>query len=120
MSTNIMRKRKVAGAILQSPFASIQEAARDRLPWMHLFPDWMFPQRELDNRIALQRTHAPVLLIHGEKDWILPSRYSKSLYRQACEPKTLLILPNCQHNDVFVNDLALSLENVKVFLDRLT
>ncbi len=119
VSTNIMRQRQVDAVILQSPFSSIQEAARDRLPWMHLFPDWTFPQRELDNRLALKQKHAPLLLIHGEKDWILPARYSKSLYQMACEPKKLVILPNCQHNDVFVNDLALSLENIKFFLASL-
>jgi len=39
----------------------------------------------------------PLLLMHGERDEILPPSCSVSLYRAANEPKQLLLYPGCMH-----------------------
>lgn len=39
----------------------------------------------------------PVLFIHGTADEILADECSKSLFRQAAEPKELLLYPGCRH-----------------------
>jgi len=119
VSSRIMERRNVAGAILQSPFTSIQAAGRDRLIWLYLFPDSVFPQTILDNRPALAASHPPVLLLHGQKDWILSADYSRQLLALSSSPTTLVLLPNCGHNDVFMNDLKLCLCSVGSFVSEL-
>jgi alpha-beta hydrolase superfamily lysophospholipase len=39
----------------------------------------------------------PLLLAHGTADEILPARCSRDLYRQANEPKQLILYPGCRH-----------------------
>lgn len=117
VSTNIMEKRKVAGVVLQSGFSNIITAGRDRLPWLHLYPESLFPQRFLDNLTAYRSAHPPLLLLHGAKDLILPARYSQAIYETACEPKMLVLLPNCGHNDVHVQDVEISTKALQDFLN---
>jgi pimeloyl-ACP methyl ester carboxylesterase len=49
-----------------------------------------------------------LLLVHGEDDEVLPASCSKSLYRDALEPKQLLLYPGCRHG----------LDQCRVLLDR--
>lgn len=118
VSMNTMQHRKVAGVIAQSGFSSLVTAARDRLPWLRLFPEASFPIR-FDNVQALKGEHPPVLLIHGEKDFILPCRYSEEMFAGASQPKTLLKLPNAGHNDLCVVDLPQYIAGVTGFLKAL-
>lgn len=119
VSSNIFSKHPVGGVILQSGFSSIQTAARDRLPWMWLYPDQFYPQRSLTNMVAYRGTHPPLLILHGEQDSILFPRYSKEVFAVASEPKQLVMLPTCGHNDVFVNDVKLCTGAVQRFLQKL-
>lgn len=119
VSTYISQKRSVGGVVLQSGFSSIVEAARDRLPWFNLYPEETFPQRFLDNVTAYKHKHPPLLLLHGAKDWILPSRYSQKIFDSAVEPKQLVLLPNASHNDVYDGDSAIVNDALKKFVDSL-
>lgn len=119
VSSHIASQRPVGGVILQSGFSSIQTAARDRLPWMWLYPDQVFPQASLTNLVAYRGSHPPLLIMHGEQDSILFPRYSKEVYTAASEPKQIVMLPACGHNDVFVNDLKLCIGTVQGFLQKL-
>jgi pimeloyl-ACP methyl ester carboxylesterase len=108
VSTYISENRPVCGIVLQSGFSTIVAAARDRLPWFKLYPEESFPQRFLDNVTAYKRAHPPLLLVHGEKDWVLPSRYSQEIFDNACEPKQFVRLPNSAHNDVYGPDAKIA------------
>jgi|AGTN01.2.fsa_nt_gi Putative lysophospholipase. len=119
VSSNIFSKRPVGGVILQSGFSSIQTAARDRLPWMWLYPDQLYPQRSLTNMVAYRGAHPPLLIMHGEQDSILFPQYSKEVFAAASEPKQLVMLPTCGHNDVFLNDMKLCTGAVQRFLQKL-
>lgn len=119
VSTYISQNRPVRGIVLQSGFSSIVEAARDRLPWFNLYPEVTFPQRFLDNVTAYKQKHAPLLLLHGVKDWILPSRYSQKIFENAIEPKQLVLLPNSSHNDVYDCDGARVGVALSQFVDSL-
>lgn len=39
----------------------------------------------------------PVLFLHGEQDEILPARCSIDLFKQAGDPKELILYPDCRH-----------------------
>ncbi len=119
VAMNTMKHRKVAGVIAQSGFSSLVTAARDRLPWLWLFPASTFPV-QFDNVAALRGEHPPVLLIHGTKDFMLPVRYAEEMYAGASEPKTLLKLPDAGHNDIAVVDLPQYIAGVMGFLKTLS
>lgn len=58
---------KVCALILQSPFTSITDVAHYHYPWLMLNPWDSYNSLE-----RIQQINAPLLLIHGQKDLIVP------------------------------------------------
>jgi len=98
-----LSKRRQSGAIiLVSGFSSLIGAGRDKLWWLRLYPDWMFPTPHMDNLATLSKPHPPLMIAHGTKDGILNHSYSEELMRGACSPKVFVSVPNGDHgNEVY-------------------
>lgn len=105
VTCQISKQREVAGVVLQSGFSSLPTAARDRFIWLNLFPDFTFPQPQLNNCEILAQSKVPLLLIHGEKDEILPIKYADQMYKAATAKKQFIRLKHSGHNDVLNLDL---------------
>jgi fermentation-respiration switch protein FrsA (DUF1100 family) len=96
----ISSQRECAGIIYQSGFASLRRVALEIFPFLRAFPRWFFPAQELDSTVILSKPHAPLLIIHGVLDLVVPYEHATALYAVACEPKELLTLPLSGHNDL--------------------
>jgi fermentation-respiration switch protein FrsA (DUF1100 family) len=85
-----------AGLVLQSAFTSVRDMARRHYPFVPraLVPD-AYPTLE---RIGDLR--APLLVLHGEHDEIVPLFHGLELFEAAPEPKQLEVLPGVGHNDL--------------------
>jgi pimeloyl-ACP methyl ester carboxylesterase len=105
VTCQIAKQRSAAALVLQSGFASLPGAARDRFIWLNLFPDFTFPQPQLNNCQILAANKTPLLIIHGEKDNILPIKYADQMYTAAISPKQFVRLKNSGHNDILEADL---------------
>ncbi len=116
VSCEISKARKVGGMILQSGWSSLYNVAQDKFLLFHLYPDYFFAQPHFDNVAILMRPHAPLLLIHGLQDKILPCRYSEEIFAKAYKPKQLVLLPNAGHNDIGEVDAALYAQSISNFL----
>ncbi len=101
VSVNIAKNRPVGGIVLQSGFASLSMAAKERLPWLSLYPPIAFSNVELDNAGFLSGRHAPLLLIHGDKDVVVPIRHADKVFAEASEPKELVKFAGAGHNDIY-------------------
>lgn len=119
VACEIAKQRDVAAIVLQSGFASLPAAARDRFIWLNLFPDFTFPQPQLNNCQILADNHKPVLIIHGEKDPILSVKFANQMYDSALEPKTIVKLKTSGHNDVLDKGLKEYMAAMKSFLDTI-
>jgi len=77
-------EHKVGGLILDAPFTSIADVGAAVYPFVPV--RWLIkhPFRS-DLRIA--RVIAPVLVLHGERDRVVPIRFGERLYALANEPK---------------------------------
>ena len=53
-----------------------------------------------DSRDKIGRIHAPMLVIHGNRDEIIPLRLGQALFAAAPEPKSFWIVPGAGHNDI--------------------
>jgi pimeloyl-ACP methyl ester carboxylesterase len=115
-ASTLSTRRKVGAIILQSPFTSFPQVAADRLVLMRLYPEFVFPEPTLNNLAIMKKEHAPLLLIHGMKDDMLPYRYSERIMAEAMEPKTLVLLPNAGHTDVYKTDVNLSIPALNKFI----
>ncbi|MFC6014416.1 alpha/beta hydrolase [Nocardia lasii] len=85
-----------AGMILMSTFSGMRAAARSVYPLLPapLIPDAYPSQRH----IATLRV--PVLMMHGDRDELLPIEHAHRLFAAANEPKQLIVVPGAGHNDV--------------------
>ncbi len=87
-------KHPVAGLVLDSAFSSTVDVAADMYPY---FPvRWlMSDQFHSDERIA--KVKAPLLMMHGSADTVVPIAYGRRLFALAHEPKVFLEIPEASH-----------------------
>jgi len=88
------------GLVVQSSFTSVADMARLHYPFLsYLLP---LTQSRYESLKTITSVSAPVMLIHGESDSLVPPEHSQRLLVAANEPKRLLLIPDAGHNDVFV------------------
>ncbi len=100
----VAERRKAAGLILQSGFASLERIGKDMVAALKLYPSWLFPRPRLDNAAAVKRNHLPLLVIHGVNDEVIPVHHSRLIYDSARGSKQLVQLPNSGHTDLVEAD----------------
>ncbi|MBA2528732.1 MAG: alpha/beta hydrolase, partial [Euzebyales bacterium] len=88
-------ERPPAGLVLRSPFASLADTARVHYPFV---PAWLLRDR-FDSVGRVRSLSAPLLVVVGENDDIVPAQTSRRLYALAAEPKRLVVVPGANHND---------------------
>ena len=89
-------ERPPAGLILQSAFTSVREMARVHYPFIPtaLVPD-AYPSLRL-----IRGLEAPLLVLHGDRDDVVPVSQARALFDAAPEPKQLRIFGDAGHNDL--------------------
>lgn len=102
--------------ILRSPFMSLPEIASVHYRWLPtsvLLHD-LYPNVE---RIAA--LEAPVLVVAGSSDRIVPPDQSRAVYDSANQPKELVIVDGAGHNDPALLDGEEMLDAIDGFLERI-
>ena len=90
-------EHKVGGLILDAPFTSAADVGAAAYPFVPV--RWLIKDAfRSDRRIA--RVHAPILVLHGERDRIVPVRFGERLFALASEPKRMLRFPQGNHVDL--------------------
>lgn len=115
----VAAKNTCAGVILQSPFTSLPAIGREKVPLLRLYPDWLFPANRLDNLSLLKGKHAPLLIVHGEKDTLIPISHAEKIYKDASGPKYFARLPDAGHNDIYYVDSYLYQQALSSFIASL-
>lgn len=84
----------VGGLILEAPYTSTMDIAAAAFPYLPV--RWLLRDRyHSDRRIGDVR--APVLVMHGVKDRVIPIRFGERLYALANEPKRMVRFPDADH-----------------------
>src|SRR5215470_3524930 len=90
-------RHAVAKVILEAPFSSSVDVAALRFPIVPV--RWlMLDQFRSDQRIDAVR--APLLIMHGEQDWVIPIGQGERLFKLAHEPKRFVRFPGGNHVDL--------------------
>jgi fermentation-respiration switch protein FrsA (DUF1100 family) len=101
---------KVGGLILDAPFTSAADVGAAAYPFVPV--RWLIKDTfRSDRRIA--RVHAPILVLHGARDRVVPIRFGERLFALANEPKRMVRFPNGTH--VGLDDHG-ALDEVRRFL----
>ncbi|MDB5335582.1 MAG: Acylglycerol lipase [Planctomycetaceae bacterium] len=108
------------GLILRSTFTSLIDAAGYHYPWLPPVSLLLKDRYQSDQRIP-QMT-APLLMLHGTQDSIVPIKFGQRLFALAPEKsanginKTFVELKRADHNDVMLTDPAAFQDAVAKFL----
>ena len=84
IATHLSQNKNFAGVILETPFTSMIDAAKTFYPYI---PVSLLLKDKFDNKIKIKNVRAPVLIMHGEADQIVPFSMGKKIYEIANEPK---------------------------------
>jgi fermentation-respiration switch protein FrsA (DUF1100 family) len=96
VAIELATRRHPAAVVVRSPFSSLADIGRTHYPFLpvRLLLRDRFPSVE---RVA--SIGAPLLIIAGERDSIVPLRSSRALYEAAVEPKHMVVFDGADHND---------------------
>jgi len=84
---------RVAGLILVAPFLSIKRLLQDALGVLSCFVEERFPSEK-----RMHLVQSPVLIIHGQKDTLVPCQHSAELFLRCRQRKTLICPEDMEHN----------------------
>lgn len=95
VAVELASRRPCAALILESPLASLSNMAGAVLPVIG-----PLLARGFDTRSKIGQIHAPLLVIHGDADEIVPFSQGQAVFRAANPPKELWRVPGARHNDL--------------------
>lgn len=94
--TALAVERPPSALILRSPFTSFAEVGGHHYPWL---PVSLFIRDRYPIIDQISTVRAPILIIAGDRDDVVPLRFSRAVYEKAAEPKRLLVIERARHND---------------------
>ena len=111
LALHLSQSEPTAAVILESTFTSLRDVARQVYSFL---PSFVVPDvyRSID---LIRHIKAPLLVIHGTNDEIVPFAMGKKLFDAAPHPKKLFAVPKAHHNDVYLTKLEY-LKEIEEFL----
>lgn len=93
--------RKPDGVIIEAGFPSARAAVRSSpvLAILSVLASYRFPAGEF-----LNQANAPVLMLHGDRDSVIPFALGRELFDQVTAPKEFVVIPGGDHNDAVAPD----------------
>jgi uncharacterized protein len=93
----VAAQRQVAALILEAPFTSVAEVAQYHYSFM---PAGALVRDRFDSLARIGDVKAPILILHGERDRVVPVRFGRALFDAASEPKELWVAPEAGHENL--------------------
>jgi alpha-beta hydrolase superfamily lysophospholipase len=97
VAAKLALEKKVMGLILEAPYTSAAAVAQAQY-WYVPVRLLMLDQFRTDGIIG--RIDAPVLILHGDQDRVIPVKHGQKLYELAREPKRLAIFKGAGHDNL--------------------
>lgn len=107
-------ERPPTAMMLRSPFMSLPEIAAVHYWWL---PSSLLLRDKYPNTDRIAAVDAPVLVIAGTEDTIVPPEQSQAVYEATDEPKQLVMVDGAGHNDPALLDGEEMIEGIADFLD---
>ena len=98
VAVEVALHRPAAGLVLETPFRSVRAMARSMYPFV---PSFLIRTR-LDNERKISQIRMPKLILHGDRDNLVPISHGRTLFELALPPKRFFEIPGASHNDTHV------------------
>jgi fermentation-respiration switch protein FrsA (DUF1100 family) len=113
VATRLSLQRHVEALVLEAPFTSIVDVGR--LMWKG-FPLSLIMADQYRTIDRIGDVKAPLFIVHGGRDAIIPLDLARQVFHAANEPKRLEVVRAAGHNDLFDRG---AWDKVRSFLDAL-
>ena len=100
VAVQLAAARPVRGVLLVSPFDSLTSVGRRHYP---VIPVSLLLRHRFDSLARAPAIEAPLLVLAGERDRIVPSIHSRRLFDAWSDPKRWVLLPGADHNGIHLH-----------------
>ena len=97
VAVRIASERPVGALVLEAPFSSIADIAQQRYP---IFPVRRLLKDSFDSMARIGAVRAPILVLLGGRDRVVPPQFGRALFDAAPEPKELWLAQDGGHEDL--------------------
>jgi fermentation-respiration switch protein FrsA (DUF1100 family) len=112
-AVRLAAERPVAAVVLEAPLTSTPDVARSAYFWLPLS---LLIADQYNNERNVRSVKAPLLILHGERDAVIPMQMGWKVYHAANEPKRIELFAQGAHLDLFDHG---AWEKTKAFLASL-
>lgn len=93
--------------MLEAPYISVQKRGQELYPWL---PVKFLLRDNFNSMKHIAHIHSPLLIIHGEKDAVIPATHGIALFNEANEPKKIILYPSVDHTSFSITQIIEPLE----------
>ena len=94
IAVEVGKENNFNSIILESPFTSIENSAKIYYPYL---PVRLLLKDRYDTISKIKMINTPILIMHGEKDDVVPISMGKELFKKANNPKQSHFTPEDDH-----------------------
>tara|TARA_B100001123_G_C15330450_1_gene1031035 strand:+ start:88 stop:897 length:810 start_codon:yes stop_codon:yes gene_type:complete len=113
IAIEIGQNKNFAGIILESPFTSMIDMGKKFYP---IFPIKLLLKDKYNSKNKIKNIKFPILIMHGQKDELVPFKMGKEIYNLANEPKSKYFPENDSHMMNFDDKL---IQEIDLFISTL-
>tara|TARA_B100000965_G_scaffold68952_1_gene54292 strand:- start:3285 stop:4085 length:801 start_codon:yes stop_codon:yes gene_type:complete len=103
VAVELAQNNLYSGIILEAPYTSMVKAAKRFYPWL---PIKILLKDKFNSESKIKNIRIPILIMHGEKDTIVPFDMGKKLYEKANSPKKSYFTKDDDHMMTFNPELV--------------
>lgn len=102
-AAHTIHRANIRAVVIDSAFFDYRQIAKEKLSlsyitWLFQWLPWIIIDNDYSPAASVAAlTPLPLLLIHGDKDIVIPQHHSQQLFERAREPKELWIVPDAGH-----------------------
>ena len=112
VAVEMAKRKNFNSVILESPFTSIENSAKIYYPYL---PVKLLLKDRYDSISKIDMVKSPIMIMHGEKDDVVPFKMGKRLFEKANSPKHSYFTSTDDHMMEFDSKL---LKEIKNFIEK--
>ena len=98
VAVRLASEQLVGAVILDAPYTSLPDVGKMLYPVM---PVRTFMVDRFDSKKYIAAVRAPILIMHGTNDTVIPLGLGQALFEAAPEPKEMVVFKGAGHSDIY-------------------
>lgn len=95
VAVQLATERTARALVLEAPYTSFTDVAEWRTGTSLVRP---LMRDRFDSIASIDRVAMPLLIVHGDRDSVIPQRFGRRLYEAARAPKRFITMPGSEHS----------------------